>query len=58
MKAYINPKVHILKMEIQDTLMTLSQSEKEIDGANAGLVKGNDASSRSDYNVWNDDWSK
>ena len=32
--------------------------DKTVSGGNGGWVKSNDASSRSDYNVWNEDWSK
>ena len=61
-KIYVSPTTLIVDVNVQSALMNISQFDTEIDGNNAGLVKGDRSAdhsrgSRSDYNVWNDDWS-
>ena len=57
---YITPSIHVFHVEVQNALMQYSTaiSNKEIDAANAGLVKDGGTTSSSSYNVWNDDWSE
>ena len=58
-KTYIIPELLIVKVNVQHHLMDLSQggttsiSKDYADGD--AFVKEN---LRSDYNVWNDDWSE
>lgn len=56
-KTYIKPETIIQNIELHSALMDVSYTNKEIDSANAGLVKGT-SSSTSRYNVWDDDWSE
>ncbi len=59
-KTYIIPEIELTAVNGS----TLLAESLDIDGnktstvSNGGWVKGNDASPRSDYNVWDDDWSK
>ena len=58
---YQAPELYTLVMNGQDAIL-MNTSETTVSGDKGGWVKGNDAgndaSPRSDYNVWNDDWSK
>ena len=58
MKAYIIPQTIVVKIDAQSGLMQMSVSTNEINGNNAGLVKEDNSSSGSSYNVWDDDWSR
>ena len=57
-KIYVIPTISTTLVETQEMLITMSTSEKEINENNAGLVKEDVGASRTDYNVWSDDWSK
>lgn len=61
MKTYIIPQTIVVKLQLSSVLMQMSVNNKEIGvnstSSNVGLVKGDNAS-RSDYDVWGDDWSK
>jgi len=61
-KTYMNPTLLITQIGTEKLIAeTLNQYEE---GGNGVLVKGDrgadrsNRGSRSDYNVWNDDWSK
>lgn len=60
-RIYQAPELTITKMQMQTPLL-LATSETTVEGSNGGWVKGDrgsrdSRSERSDYNVWNDDWS-
>lgn len=55
-KAYTPPQTQTFNVEVQAPLLQLSISNKEISSEHAGFVKS-DRSSRSSYNVWDDDWN-
>ena len=59
-KTYIIPGTQILNIEVKSAMLQVSVSTTAIDRDNAGLVKEDRGGrgSRSDYNVWNDDWSQ
>ena len=57
-KTYITPQTLVVEVESDNALMQMSINRTTtIDEANAGLVKG-ESSAPSNYNVWDDDWSK
>lgn len=56
-KTYIIPELLIVKVApmrlISESIMILEDTV-----GTAGLVKENNTLNRSNYNVWNDDWSE
>ena len=61
-KTYIIPEIQITEIAfsamIAESITISGDSSKKTSGANGGWVKDNSASSRDDYNVWDDDWNK
>ena len=57
-KTYIIPELQIMQMKYEAMIAASEHAQKYESGGGDQLVKGADASPRSDYNVWNDDWSK
>ena len=59
-KTYIIPQTTVVKMTTRDGILDFGSNRASIDMENTTteqLVKENPAG-RSDYNVWNDDWSQ
>ena len=55
-KTYIIPQLHVMQISCESLIA--ESFTKNASGADEGvvLVKG-ESSSRSNYNVWDDDWS-
>ena len=58
-KTYINPSTDVVTLNVEN-MMALSTNEASANPSYGMDVKEDRGSrgSRSDYNVWNDDWSK
>jgi len=58
-KTYINPSTDVVTLNVEN-MMALSTNEASANQSYGMDVKQDcgDRGSRSDYNVWNDDWSK
>ena len=58
-KTYMIPRLYITQISCESLIAESVGINKDttVEGENGGWVKGDNAS-RSDYNVWNDDWSK
>ena len=65
-KTYIIPEISVVALSMADGVLinnvsvngTATMDVTTMTGGNGGDAVKADRGSRSDYNVWNDDWSK